>query len=407
MSKFWNNYGSTILLLAGVAVGATAGLLFGEGVNVVKPVGDVFLNFIFVLVVPLVFFSISSSIFKLQGGGKAGRVLITTVAVFAAMLTIAGIIAYLVNLVIDPLGGADVSELAAALPSYEDIHPMAGADAIVRSISVPDLGDLLTKANLLPLILFSILTGYAASLAGEKGIPFANLLESGMEVTMKMMHMIMKVAPLGLGCYFAVTVASFGAGLLSGYLRITIVYYILAFAFFAVVNPAYLLLSGGWKSVKAYWQNILPPSITAFSSCSSAAAIPGNLEAAAGMGISPDVAKAVIPFGTNIHKDGSIIAGVFKVVFLMLLFGQSIAGPGEAVHIIGVALLASMVMGAVTGGGMTGELLTCTLLGLDPSLAGIIVIFGTIVDMPSTLVNSSANVVAAALVDRLSGRKKQ
>lgn len=407
MSKFWNNYGSTILLLAGVAVGATAGLVFGEGVNVVKPVGDVFLNFIFVLVVPLVFFSISSSIYKLQGGGKAGRVLITTVAVFAAMLTIAGIIAYLVNLFIDPLGGADVSELAAALPSYEDIHPMAGADAIVRSISVPDLGDLLTKANLLPLILFSILTGYATSLAGEKGLPFANLLESGMEVTMKMMHMLMKVAPLGLGCYFAVTVASFGAGLLSGYLKITIVYYILAIVFFAVVNPAYLLLSSGWKGVKGYWQNILPPSITAFSSCSSAAAIPGNLEAAAGMGISPDVAKAVIPFGTNIHKDGSIIAGVFKVVFLMLLFGQSIAGPGEAVHIIGVALLASMVMGAVTGGGMTGELLTCTLLGLDPSLAGIIVIFGTIVDMPSTLVNSSANVVAAALVDRFSGRKKQ
>lgn len=407
MSKFWNNYGSTVLLLSGVALGATAGIIFGDGVNVVKPVGDVFLNFIFVLVVPLVFFSISSSICKLQSGGKAGRVLITTVIVFAAMLAISGIIAYFVNLAIDPLGGADVSELSAALPAYQEIHPMAGPEAVVRSLSVPDFGDLLTKANLLPLILFAILTGFATSLAGEKGRPFANLLESGMEVTMKMMHMIMKVGPLGLGCYFAVTVASFGSSLLSGYLRITIVYYILGFAFFALVNPAYLLLSYGWKGVKAYWQNILPPSITAFSTCSSAAAIPGNIEAASGMGISPEVAKAVIPFGTNIHKDGSIASGVFKVVFLMLLFGQSIAGPGEAVQIIGVALLASMVAGAVTGGGMTGELLTCTMLGLDPSLAGIIVIFGTIVDMPATLVNSSANVVAAALVDRFSGRQKQ
>ena len=407
MRKFWNNYGSTVLLLAGVTLGAVAGIIFGDKVNVVKCVGDVFLNFIFVLVVPLVFFSISSSICKLQRNGKAARVLVVTIAVFAAMLTIAGIITYFVNLAIDPLGGADVSELAAALPAYEDIHPMSGADAVVRSLSVPDIGDLLTKANLLPLILFSILTGFATSLSGDKGRTFAEFLDSGMEVTMKMMHIIMKAAPLGLGCYFATTIASFGKGLLSGYLRIVIVYYVLAFAFFIIVHPLYMFLAYGWRGVKAYWQNILPPSITAFSTCSSAAAIPGNLEAAAGMGIRADVAQAVIPFGTNIHKDGSIIAGVFKVVFLMLLFGQSIAGAGAAVHIIGVALLASMVMGAVTGGGMTGELLVCTLLGLDPSLAGIIVIFGTIVDMPSTLVNSSANVVAAALVDRFSGRPKR
>ena len=119
---FWKNYGQTVLLLGGLVIGGVCGLLFGEGASLVRPVGEIFLNLIFVLIVPLVFFSMSSAIARMKGG-KAGRVLGVSVGVFVAMSLVAALVALGWCAVWDPLRGVDKAALVASLPPMESQAP--------------------------------------------------------------------------------------------------------------------------------------------------------------------------------------------------------------------------------------------------------------------------------------------
>lgn len=400
MRSALKNYSGTLLLLAGVVAGGICGAVFGPAASIVKPVGDIFMNLLFTIVVPLVFFSIASAICKLRGSGRVGKVLTVTLAVFLVMSAVAALFGWLGCLVVNPIGGMDTGTLLGGLPAAREASVSAG-DMLVKSLTVSDFNQLFSRSNLLPLIIFAAMTGAGTSLAGEKGAAFARFLESGTEVTIKVMELLMYAAPIGLGCYFADTVATLGAQIFGGYLRVFLLFCVLSAIIFFVINPLYIVLTSGRKTLRAYWKHIVPPCLTAIATCSSSATLPGNIEAAKRIGVSPTIADTVIPLGTNLHKDGSVMGGAIKAAFLILLFSGSISTPGGALTVIGVAILSSIVMGAVANGGATGEILTCSLLGLDPSMAAIIIIIiGTIIDVPATLVNSSSNVVSAIIVDR-------
>ena len=395
------NYGGALAMLAGVAAGALVGCFWKEAAAFVKPVGDIFLNLLFVLVVPLVFFSVTLSFCRLKAGGNVGRVLLRTLASFAILWLLGSLVAYAGVLAVNPLGtgfdytaGADSSARAGG----------SGADALVGALSVPDFPMLFSKYNLLPLIVFSALCGLGTAAAGRKGEGFAAVLESGNEVVIKTMGILMKAAPIGLGCYFADTIARFGASLMGGYLRVFLLYCATAAIVFFVINPLIILRVRGKAGLKAFWREILPPTVTALATASSSAAMPGNIAAAKGMGLQDEVADTVIPLGTNLLKTGSVMCGVFKVAFLLLLGGSVLSGAGSAAVCIGTAILAAIVSGAVTNGGVTGEILTCSLLGMDPAMIGIIMIIGTLCDVPATALNSQSTVVATAMVD---GRRHQ
>lgn len=404
MTQVLKNYGQTLLLLAGVAVGGLCGAVFGDAAHVVKPVGDIFLNLIFVLIVPLVFFSISTAISKMHSRGNLGRVLLTVLAVFLGMTVISAVLAYISVRIWNPLGNVDRSSILGALAADCPGRTGSIADVIVSSLTVPDFGMLLSKSNLLPLIVFAALTGYAVSATGEKGRAMGDWLEAGSEVTMKMMGLVMYLAPVGLGCYFADTVATIGSQLFGGYLRTFVIYCALALFTFFVLNSIFVLIAKGTDGLKLYWKHIITPAATAAATSSSAAAMPSAIVAARRMGVRQEIAETVIPLGTNIHKDGSVMLAVFKVVFVMLLFSRDLSSPGAALGIIGIAIVAAIVLGAVPSGGFTGEVLICSLLGLSPELTGIIAVIATIADMPSTVLNASSNVVASVLVDSFSAK---
>lgn len=405
MNAFLKNYGSTLALLGGILIGGACGLVFGEGASAVKPVGDLFLNLIYVMVVPLVFFSIAGSICNMRESGMLGKVLGVSVSVFVLMSLIAAVVAYLSALAFNPLQGVDRAAILGSVPDSSQTSGGSVADTVVGALTVPDFGLLLSKGHLLALIVFAAIFGYAVGSAGPKGAPMAAFISSGTEVMMRMMGIVMRAAPIGLGCYFAAAVASLGGGMLGGYGRVFVMYMVLALIFFFIVGSIYVFAARGFDGLKTYWKHVWTPAMTAIATSSSAAAMPASLEAAKRMGVSPDIADAVIPLGTNIHKDGSALSGVFKVVFLMLLLSQSITGPGAFFTIILVAVLESMVLGAVPNGGLAGEIFICSVLGMSPDLVGIIVLIGAIVDIPATLLNSNSNIVASILVDRIAGRR--
>lgn len=394
------NYTFTLLLLGGILIGGICGVVFGEEASIVKPIGDIFLNLMFVLIVPLVFFSISSSICNMKQSNMVGKVITNIILVFLFTAIVAAVIAYIFTLIYNPLENINKADIIATLPQ-QSVKQLSSAEILVNTFTVSDFQQLFTKSNLLPLIIFSLFLGLATALTGEKGRLVADFLNAGTNVILKMMNIIMMAAPIGLGCYFADTVGQLGSQILNGYMHVFILYLILTLISYFGLNSIYIFLSGGRKALSVFWKNMITPSLMAIATSSSAACIPVNIEASKKMGVPENIAETVIPLGTNIHKDGSVMAGIIKVTFLLTIFGHELTTSSNMLMIIGVALLVGAVMGAIPSGGMTGELLICSIFGFSPELAGTLMIISTIIDIPATLLNSTGNVVCSVMVTRL------
>jgi Na+/H+-dicarboxylate symporter len=400
--NIFKNYAFTIYLIIGIVIGGISGLVFGEKASIVKPIGELFLNMMFVLIVPLVFLSVSSAIYNMKKMNMIGKVLGNVLLVFLGSAIIAATTAYFLTTIYNPLSGVDKTMIMAHLPAYTKAHGLTAGDIFVNTFTVPDFLQLFTKSNLLPLIVFSVLFGLATASSKEHGKMIAALLNDGMAIVLRMMRIIMTIAPVGLGCYFADTIGTIGGQIFNGYLNAFILYLILAAFCFFVLNTFYVWLAGGRKGVVVYWKHILTPALTAVATSSSAACIPVNIEASEKMGVPRSIAEAVIPLGTNMHKDGSVMGGIMKIVFILTIFGQETQLHSNGIFIIGVAILVGAVMGAIPSGGMTGELLICSIFGFSPQLAATLMVISTIIDIPATLLNSTGNIVSSILVARLS-----
>ncbi|MCQ2149043.1 MAG: dicarboxylate/amino acid:cation symporter [Bacteroidales bacterium] len=394
MNSIWKNYSSTILLIAFLIAGGVCGVVQPSVARFIGPIGDIFLNFLFAMVIPLVFFSVSVSFMKLKTGSGIGRTLGRIIFSFFVIWVVLSLFAYLSTLIVNPLGNDFTISSAGAERTDE-----TWGETLVGTVSVSDFTLLFSKNHLLPLMIFSALLGAGVSLCGESGSAFGNFLEGGCTVISKATGILMKAAPIGLGCYFAKTVANTGSDLLEGYLRVFVIFWVLSLITVGLIFPATVRAMKGKGSLKKWWKAILPPSLTAMATTSSSVVIPGNIETAKAMGTDTAVAEATIPIATNLLKAGSVMGYVLKGVLLMSICGIPSVGIIQALTVTGISILSAAVIGAVAGGDVTGAVLTCTLLGVSPELAGIIIIIGTIIDIPATLVNSQSTVVATLITD--------
>lgn len=402
-NDFLKNYGATLLLLLGLVVGGVLGAVLGEDARALRVPGTLFLNLVFMLVVPLVFFSVAHSISIMQRNGVVGSVLATSLGVFLAMSLVAGILGYGFMSVWNPftqvLGQGSTAEAGATAES------MNLGDAIVSALTVNDFPLLLSREHLLPLILFSALFGLAVAMLGQKAAGVDRFIAEGEAVIIKMMDLVMKLAPIGIGCYFADTVGSLGSQIVGGYFEIFLVVCAATAVCYLVFQSLYALFCH--VPLGRFWKEMIPSSATAVGTCSSAACMPVNMAAARRLGVSDKLVDGIIPLGTHLHKDGSVVCSVAKVLFALYFFGTVPEGFSGAALVVLLALLESIVVGAVPVGGMTGELLICAVLGLDPSFAAALLIISTVCDIPATLLNATGNLVAPLLVQRLSPTENQ
>ncbi len=401
-SNFLKNYGATLLLLLGLLVGGTLGAVLGEKAQVLRAPGMLFLNLVFVLVVPLVFFSVAHSMVTMRQSGVIGKVLGASLGVFLLMSLVAGVFSYGLMAAWNPFDGITASADASEGIISED--GIDFGDALVSALTVSDFPLLLSREHLLPLIIFAALLGLAVALLEQKAALVERFISEGESVIMKMMELVMKLAPIGIGCYFADTIGTLGGRIVGEYLEIFLAVCAACAVCYLVFNSLYALIAR--VPLGKFWKEMLAPSATAVGTCSSAACIPVNMTAARNLGVSDKIADGVIPLGTNLHKDGSVITSVAKVLFALCFFGTAPQGPGTAALVILLAIVESVVVGAIPVGGMTGEILICAVLGLDPSFAAALLIIGTICDIPATLLNATGNIVAPLLVQRFAGAGK-
>jgi Na+/H+-dicarboxylate symporter len=392
----WRSYRFPVILLLSIIIGSVLGLILGKKATVLQPLGDIFLNLMFTIVVPLVLITVTSAVASMANLRRLGKILGTMLAVFIITGLIAAAITTIVVVIYPPAKGVKLE-----LPQAEQIQPLKTADQIVKAFTVNDFQALLSRRSMMPLIVFSILLGLSISLLKEKAEPVVKLLNILSEAMIKMISIIMYYAPIGLGAYFAALVGDFGPQLLGAYGRAMLVYYPLSIAYFFVAFAVYSYFAAGKEGTKKFFKVIFEPAITALATQSSLATLPVNLKAAKRLGVPKDVREIVLPVGATMHMDGSCISAILKISFLFGIFGMPFSGVGTFVTAFFVAVLSGVVMSGVPGGGLIGEMLIVSLYGFPPEAFLIIAMIGYLVDPPATMVNATGDTVAAMMVTRL------
>ena len=399
MKKILKNYKSTIILLASIVAGGIIGLIWGEDASILSPFGDIFINLMFVVIVPLIFLTITTSIIKMKSPRRLGKIMSRIVIVFVIMSVISALIGLAATYTTKLVNNEDSTKILDLMDESSTLDTEVGIlERTASLLTVSDFNLLLSKDSIIPLLLFAIIFGLAIRKSGEKGEAVTKLLISLNDVVLNIVNIIMYYAPIGLGCYFAALIGTYGSSIAVGFLKTFIIYTIVCILVYVVVYSIYALIAGGKKGLKAYWQNILAPTATALATCSSAACIPVNVKSTKEVGVSDDIAETTIPMGTSFHKDGSVIGSVFKIMFLVYLFNMH----PSIWTVLGVSLLATLLITAVpVGGGTISEMFILNLMGFPAAALPILTIIATVIDAPATVLNVVGDTASSMLVGRL------
>ncbi len=396
VKKFFKDYWFILSMLFAIIAGCITGAVW-PGATALEPLGTVFINLMFCIVVPMVFCSISSAIANMGSARRAGKVLGTTVAVFFVTAAIAAVLMYIVVRAIPIVQGSYV----VAETDGEISGTLGVADMIINFFTKPDFPELWSRRAILPLIVAAILFGFGIQMSGGRETKTAQLLDDVTNCIMKTVKLISYYAPIGFFGFFAYLVATYGPELISDYSRTLIIYYVMCFVYMLISSPIYARFGGGKGAAKVMFRHLFRPAVTAFGTCSSVATIPTNMEVAEETGISKDVSDIVLPLGATMHMDGSAMSAIIKVAFLFGIFGQDFT-TSRAILAIIVAVFSSVAMSGIPGGGGTGELVVCTLFFPDQLAVAypIALALGNLVDPPATMVNSAGDYVVSFIVSR-------
>ena len=392
--SFWKRYGFLLCMLTGIAAGCIVGVLWPNA-TCLEPLGTVFINLMFCVVVPMVFCSIASAIANMKSVKRAGMIMGVTVATFFVTAGFAAIIMYVIARIIPVVGN-----------TYEVVEGEVGdtlglADMLINFFTKPDFSELWSRRAILPLIVAAVLFGFGIQMAGGPKTKTAQLLADVTNCIMKTVKIITYYAPIGFFGFFACLVATYGPELIGDYSRTLILYYVLCFVYMFVFFPIYARFGGGKGAAGVMFRHLFRPAAVSFGTCSSVATIPTNMEVAEETGISKEVSDIVLPMGATMHMDGSAMSAIIKVAFLFGIFGQDFS-TGRAILAIIVAVFSSVAMSGIPGGGGTGELVLCTIFFPDQLAVAypIALALGNLVDPPATMVNAAGDYVASFIVER-------
>ena len=395
-NSVWKAYRFPIILLCAIAVGCVIGAVMGKDALVLKPLGDLFINAMFMVVVPLVFTTICSAVASMSSMERLGKVMRSLVVVFLITGALAAILMLITVTIFPPAQGANIQMQAAG-----EIQAFSTPDQIVKAFTTDDFVNLLSRRAMLPLILFTIFFGFCLQSLGERGRAIGRGISVVADAMLQMVKYLMYYAPIGLGAYFATLVGDYGPQLLGAYFRSMVVYHVATFGYFFVAFTIYSWWATDGRGVRVFWSKIITPALMALGSGSSTATLPINLEAATNMGIPRDISEIVLPIGATAHMEGSCLSGILKISFLFGIFGLPFTGLGTMATAVAVAVLSGVVLSGIPGGGLVGEMLIVSLYGFPPEAFPIIATIGFLVDPAATMVNATGDTCSALIISRL------
>ena len=374
------NYRFLAILLSCMVAGALLGWFKPKWGHNIAFLGTVFINMMFCVVVPLVFASIAGSVANMESRQRAGKIMGVTVGTFVITGAIAAVLMFVLMKLFPPVLTPWADMVAEEIGEHASFTEM-----IVNFFTSSDFVGLLSRRAMLPLIVFSILFGFSVQMTGGKDSSIGKWLAGLSDVMMKFVQIITYYAPIAFFAIFADLVATYGSEVAKGYGRA------LLFAWFG----------GGKGAVGIMFKHIARPAVVSLGTCSSVATIPTNMEEAVETGVSKDIAGMVLPLGATMHMDGSCFSCVLKIAFVLGVFGEQLSW-SRLPFIVLVAVLSSVGMSGVPGGGYIGEYIICSIFfPTQMELAfPILVAIGNLVDPPATMINSAGDYVVSYIVSR-------
>lgn len=399
MKKWKLKWKSPIVLILAIILGCIFGIFWKDKVSIIKPLGDIFVNLLFTIVVPLVFCLISSSIAKLGNGKKYGKLIRTTLLIFFATSLISSLFM---------LGTLSITK-----PKVDTIIPTESVEVesvdvkekIVETFTVSDFSDLLSRKHLLPLIIFASLFGFGVSLSKEKGETVKQVLDGTTSALLHMIDIIMYYAPIGIFAYFANLIAEMGPELIGSYASYLIVYFIACILYFVIFYSFYAFLANGKKGVIDLWKNISTSAFTSLATCSSIATLPVNIETAKKLKIKEDVSSVSLSLGAATHMEGSSMGTVLKIMFLFAIFGRNFFTIPNILITLLFATFICMAMSGIPSGGLISEILILSIFDFPASAYLLLTTIAWLIDAPATCLNATGDVPATMLIHRLQHQK--
>lgn len=394
MKKIWETYKSSFVLLASMFIGGGCGAVLGEKASVLQPIADTFLNLLYCCVVPLIFCSLTAAIAKMKDLRKLRKIMLT----FSVGTILSGIVSCIFMVVPSILVNMGKG---VHLNMTEQVTNTESSLNILGMFTVGDFPLLFSKASLMALIVFTIIFSIGVIQAGEQGTPILKAMENLTTVIINIINIIMKLAPIGLGCYFAILIGQYGQEIVGPLSKAILVYLVVVFVYYIVSQTVMAYIGAGVEGVKVWWKGAAAPTLTALGTCSSAASLPVNLLHAKNIGIPDEIADLTIPLGANLHKDGACIIQILKIALLCSVFNIDYATPRNILMSILVAVIASVVMGGIPGGGYVAEIFIISVFGFPTVSIPIMVLIGTITDAPATAINVTGDTGLAMIIARV------
>ena len=390
------------LMLIGISMGGLCGWVFGKEMLVVEWIGEMFLDSLKMLVIPLV---ISSMIVGISGlgdirkVGKAGSVTLVYFMTTTGIAVIGGII--VVNIMQPGLG----VELTTGVPEKVSGKDTVGITDILKSFVTPNLFDSMAKMEILPIIIFSLIFGGVLTTLGEKGKLVISVFDGINVAIMKIVHLVMYVAPLGVFALVSSKLGAAGGGdmflaelLKIGKFAATVVLGLLIHA--AITLPAILYFIGK-KNPLVYFKNMSSALTTAFSTASSSATLPITIECVEEENkVSRRTTLFVIPLGATVNMNGTALYESIAAIFIAQMVGIDL-GISEQILVFVTATLAAIGAAGIPEAGLVTMVIVLQAVGLPLEGIGMLLSIDWFLDRLRTSVNVWGDSIGAAVVDRL------
>lgn len=389
-------------LPAKMGIGFVIGIIIGFIIqfagwepSLVKPIGDLFIRLIRMIVVPLIVASLVTGAASMGDLSKLGRVSIKTILYYIVTTAIAVFIGLLIANLFHPGAGLNLSVEGL---NVRKVNPPNAVDTLLNIVPMNPV-QAFAEGKFLQIIFFSIFFGFGLSSLGEKGRPLLKIFEIANEIMIKITAAVMYLAPYGVAALIAYTIGKSGASVLLPLIKLIILMYIASVIHVCIVYLP-LVKGVGRLNMRTYFRIMAEPLIIAFSTCSSAAALPANMDATEKIGVSRDISSFTIPLGTTINMDGAALYLGLAALFVAQVYGIELAFSSQLTILL-MAVLASIGSVGVPSAALVVMTMVFTQVNLP--MEGIALVAGVdrILDMARTTLNVMGDSTGAIVVSRL------
>lgn len=384
-------------VLLGFMLGAIVGLIFGEKATELKPLGDIFISAIKMLVAPLIFCAIVVSITSLGSQANLKRLSFKTLAMFMFTGTIASLIGLAIGSMID-MGGS----LQLATTAVKERQVPGFSQVILEMIPVNPFAAL-AEGKVLQIIVFAALVGIAINRIGAKAEPFKKVIEAGAEIMFELTRMVLKLTPIGVFGLMAWVIGQYGLSTLLPLSKFIGAIYLAALIHIIFVYGG-LIKFAAKLSPAQFFRKAIPAQLVAFSTASSFGTLPASTRCSESMGVSKQYSAFVLPLGATMNMDGC--GGIYPAIAAIFI-AQIYAIPLDITDYILIAFTATIASVGTAGvPGSAVVMLTVTLAAVGLPLEGIafIAAIDRVIDMIRTATNVTGDMMTAVVVGQSEGQ---